>query len=115
MITNTERSKHETRIRGTVNLTPIEYANMPDSVIAATGLPFGSDIPIEYCACIDWTLRIVTVTIGDYIIAEWHLGTGASVIFNNRKGYGNDNLLDHIDSLPVGIVSDVISVFWPKL
>ena len=121
MITTTEHSYNstnrviETFLSGTVNLTPIEYTDIPHNVLANAGIEFGEDLPIDYSARIVWDTRKIIITIGDYIIAEWTMGDKTPMSFSNDKGYGDTHVHSYIESLPVGIVSDVMGLLWPAL
>ncbi len=120
MITKTDAVDYSGRtistyVVGTINLTPIEYQHIDEAILAQAGYVFGDDIPLDYCAHISWERNEVIVTIGDYIIAEWKLGKREPMVFNNAKGYGSNHMHSYIDTLPVAIVSDVVSLFWPAM
>lgn len=121
MITSTSPSHNtagkiiETFIAGRIELQPIEFYDMPEHVLAKAGIYLTDTMPIDYHAQIVWDRQEVIVTIGDYIIASWVMGAKTEVVFNNSKGYGDMHTHSYIETLPVGIFSDIMGLLWPKL
>ena len=119
MITHTRTTERDgfasnTAIEGVCKLTPIETYKWPDEVLK-TYTDENGNIEMLYYARIEWNNRMVYVTIGDYILAEWKLGVKSPIEFDNQKGYGDKHFHSYLCDLPVDIVSDSMSLMWPAM